>query len=72
MDAAFHCASLGIFPAMRQADYIGSWFDVLREGNRAVVCATSRASKAADRILDFLPGVESRTGLAATPTEEAA
>ena len=72
MDAAIHCASLGIFLAMRQADYIGSWLDVMREDNRAVVCATSRASKAAHRILGFLPGAESRTGLAAAPSEEAA
>lgn len=53
--AAFSCASLGIAPTVRHADYIGSWLQVLREDNRAVVRAASRASRAADYILGFLP-----------------
>ncbi len=53
--AAFSCASLGIVPTVRHADYIGSWLDVLREDNRAIVRAASQASKAADYILGFLP-----------------
>jgi antirestriction protein ArdC len=53
--AAFSCASLGIAPTVRHADYIGSWLDVLREDNRAIVRAASQASKAADFILNFLP-----------------
>lgn len=53
--AAFSCASLGIVPTVRHADYIGSWLEVLREDNRAVVRAASQASKAADFILGFLP-----------------
>ena len=53
--AAFSCASLGIVPTVRHADYIGSWLEVLREDNRAIVRAASQASKAADYILDFLP-----------------
>ena len=44
---AFVCASLGIVPTMRHADYIGSWLEVLREDNRSVVRAASAASKAA-------------------------
>ncbi len=52
--AAFSCASLGIVPTVRHADYIGSWLEVLREDNRAVVRAASQASKAADYILGFL------------------
>jgi antirestriction protein ArdC len=39
---------------VRHADYIGSWVEVLREDNRAVVRSASQASKAADWILGFL------------------
>lgn len=53
--AAFSCASLGIVPTVRHADYIGSWLEVLREDNRAIVRAASQASKAADYLLSFLP-----------------
>lgn len=53
--AAFSCASFGIAPTVRHADYIGSWLEVLREDNRAIVRAASQASKAADFILGFLP-----------------
>jgi antirestriction protein ArdC len=55
MNAAFCCASLGIAPTVRHADYIASWLEVLREDNRAIVRAASQASKAADYILGFLP-----------------
>ncbi len=58
MNAAFCCASLGIVPTVRHADYIGSWLDVLREDNRAIVRAASQASKAADFLLGFLTGEE--------------
>lgn len=53
--SAFGCASLGIVPTLRHADYIGSWLEVLREDNRAIVRAASQASKAADYLLGFLP-----------------
>ena len=46
-------ASLGIEPTVRHADYIGSWLEVLREDNRAIVRAASAASKAADYLLAF-------------------
>ncbi len=55
MNAAFCCASLGIVPTVRHADYIGSWLEVLREDNRAIVRAASQASKAADWLLAHLP-----------------
>ena len=55
MNAAFCCASLGIVPTVRHADYIGAWLEVLREDNRAIVRAASQASKAADFLLGFLP-----------------
>jgi antirestriction protein ArdC len=58
MTSAFCCATLGIIPTVRHADYIGSWLDVLREDNRAVIRATSAASKAADYLLAFQPGID--------------
>ena len=61
--AAFGCASLGIVPTVRHSDYIGSWLEVLREDNRAIVRAASQASKAADYLLGFVP--ETPTGAAA-------
>jgi len=51
MAGAFICASLGIVPTVRHADYIGSWLEVLREDNRAIIRAASAASKAADYVL---------------------
>jgi antirestriction protein ArdC len=68
MNAAFCCASLGIVPTVRHADYIASWLEVLREDNRAIVRAASQASKAADFLLGFLPDDER----AATDAEPAA
>ena len=53
MSAAFTCATLGIQPTVRHADYIGSWLEVLREDDRAIVRAASAASKAADFLLAF-------------------
>ena len=55
MASAFLCATLGIVPTVRHADYIGAWLEVLREDNRAIVRAASAASKAADFILAFRP-----------------
>ena len=57
MCAAFCCATLGITPTVRHADYIGSWLEVLREDSKAIVRAASAASKAADYLLAFRPGV---------------
>jgi antirestriction protein ArdC len=56
INAAFCCASFGIAPTVRHADYIRSWLEVLRQDNRAIVRAASQASKAADWLLSFLPG----------------
>lgn len=55
INAAFCCAALGIVPTVRHADYIGSWLEVLRSDNRAIVRAASLASKAADYLLGLLP-----------------
>jgi antirestriction protein ArdC len=66
ISSAFSCASLGIVPTVRHADYIGSWLEVLREDNRAIVRAASQASKVADYLLGFLPeptvGVMAKSG----------
>ncbi|MER9451951.1 zincin-like metallopeptidase domain-containing protein [Mesorhizobium sp. M0254] len=61
MNAAFCCASRGIAPTVRHADYLASWLDVLREDNRAIVRAASQASKAADWLLAFLPQPDNGT-----------
>jgi antirestriction protein ArdC len=58
MNAAFCCASLGIVPTVRHADYIGSWLEVLRADKGAIVRAASQASKAAEWLLGFLPADE--------------
>src|SRR3546814_7333424 len=59
ISAAFICAALGIVPTVRHADYVGSWLEVLREDNRAIFRAASRASKAADFVLAFGDAEES-------------
>ena len=51
MGSAFLCASLGIVPTVRHADYLGAWLEVLREDNRAIFRAASMASKAAEWLL---------------------
>jgi antirestriction protein ArdC len=53
---AFVCAALSIRPTVRHADYLGSWLNVLREDNRAIFRAASKASKAADFLLAFRNG----------------
>ena len=65
--SAFCCASLGIVPTVRHADYIGSWLECLREDNRAIIRAASQASKAADWLLAHLPADD----FAATDTDSA-
>jgi antirestriction protein ArdC len=55
ISAAFSCASLGVIPTVRHADYVGSWLEVLREDNRAIVRAASKAGKATDWLLGHLP-----------------
>ena len=52
MTGAFVCAALGISPTVRHADYIGSWLEIIREDNRAILRAASAASKAANYLLE--------------------
>ena len=68
ISSAFCCASLGIVPTVRHADYIGSWLEVMREDSRAIVRAASQASKAADWLLAHLPD-DSTDVERQTPTE---
>jgi antirestriction protein ArdC len=63
MATAFVCASLGIVPTVRHADYIGNWLQVLKEDARAIVKAASLASKACDFILAFKAEAQSSTDL---------
>ena len=51
--SAYLCASLGVVPSVRHADYLGSWLAVLRSDARAIFKAASQASKAADYLLGF-------------------
>ncbi len=72
ISSAYLCASLGIIPTVRHADYIGSWIEVLNEDNRAVVRAASAASKCADYLLGFLPTtIEHRCGASEGSSEAA-
>ncbi|KEQ51831.1 ArdC family protein [Sphingobium chlorophenolicum] len=52
LGSAFLCASLGIVPTVRHADYIGAWLAVLREDSRAIFRAARAASLAADWLLE--------------------
>lgn len=70
--SAFCCASLGIVPTVRHADYIGSWLDVLRGDNRAIFRAASKASKATDYLLSFLPNEAGAASDAYEPEREVA
>ena len=72
MTGAFVCASLGIVPTVRHADYIGSWLEVLREDNRAIVRAASAASKAADYLLAFRPETDAASENASSAAEQEA
>ena len=71
MTAAFTRATLGITPTVRHADYIGSWLEVLREDDRAIVRAASAASKAAEFLLAFRPATESTDAIVAAEETEA-
>ena len=53
LSSAFQCASLGIVPTVRHADYIGNWLTILKNDSRAIVSAASHASKASDFLLAF-------------------
>ena len=72
MTSAFVCASLGIVPTVRHADYLGSWLEVLREDNRAIVRSASAASKAADYLLAFRAETDAASENASSAAEQQA
>jgi antirestriction protein ArdC len=72
MTSAFVCASLGIVPTVRHADYLGSWLEVLREDNRAIVRAASAASKATDYLLAFRSETDAASANANSAAEQEA
>jgi antirestriction protein ArdC len=53
LSAAFLCAHLGIQGALRHAEYIASWLELLKEDDRAIFTAASKASAAADYLRSF-------------------
>ncbi|GJD94432.1 ArdC family protein [Methylobacterium iners] len=69
ISAAYVCASLGIVPTVRHADYISAWLQVLRDDERAIVRAASHASKAADWLLDRLALAEESSDTAVNDGE---
>jgi antirestriction protein ArdC len=44
--AAFTCAEFGLKGELRHADYLGHWIQVLKNDNKAIFSAASKASKA--------------------------
>jgi antirestriction protein ArdC len=58
LNAAFLCAHLGITGQLRHADYIASWISLLKEDDRAIFTAASRASQAANYLRAFSGDVE--------------
>jgi antirestriction protein ArdC len=53
LSCSYVCAALSIPPTLRHADYLAGWLEILREDNRAIIRASSAASKAADYLLAF-------------------
>ena len=53
LTAAFLCAHLGITGELRHAEYIKSWIALLKEDERAIFTASSKASQAADYLRAF-------------------
>lgn len=53
LGAAFLCAHLGIQGELRHAGYIQSWLKLLREDDKAIFTAASKASEAANYLRSF-------------------
>ena len=56
LTAAFLCALLGIEGELRHAGYIADWIQLLKEDDRAIFTAASKASQAADFLRAFSKG----------------
>ena len=64
MGAAFLCAHLNIAGELRHAGYIQNWLELLKEDNRAIFTAASRASQAADYLRSFSEPTEEEEPMA--------
>ncbi len=53
LGAAFLCAHLGVQGQLRHAGYIDSWLLLLKDDDRAIFTAASKASVAADYLRSF-------------------
>src|ERR1019366_24516 len=53
LNAAFLFAHLGIRGELRHAEYIGHWLALLKEDDRAIFTAASKASQAANFLWAF-------------------
>jgi antirestriction protein ArdC len=53
LGAAFLCAHLQVEGKLRHAEYIASWIKLLKEDDRAIFTAASKASQAADYLRAF-------------------
>ncbi len=58
LTAAYTCASLGIQPTVRHADYIATWLELLKSDDHAIFKAASLASKAANYLLAYRSAIE--------------
>ncbi|WP_424363072.1 ArdC family protein [Methylocystis parvus] len=58
LGAAFLCAHLGVEGRLRHAEYLASWLSLLKEDDRAIFTAASKASAAADYLRSFSENVE--------------
>ena len=58
LGAAFLCAHLNIKGELRHAGYIANWIQLLKEDQRAIFTAASKASAAADYLRTFYEKVE--------------
>jgi antirestriction protein ArdC len=58
LGAAFLCAHLGIQGDLRHAGYIESWIELLKDDDRAIFTAASKASQAADYLRSFSEPLE--------------
>ena len=56
LTAAFLCAHLGVEGELRHAGYIADWIRLLKEDDRAIFTAASKASQAADFLRAFSQG----------------
>ncbi|MGB5086855.1 MAG: zincin-like metallopeptidase domain-containing protein [Methylocystis silviterrae] len=61
LGAAFLCAHLGVQGQLRHAGYIDSWLSLLKEDDRAIFTAASKASAAADYLRAFSEKLEEVT-----------